>query len=36
MKKGGNIVGFQIKGGLEHGKTFLNKIKIKLLGNGFN
>lgn len=28
MKKGGNIVGFQIKGGLEHGKTFLNKIKM--------
>ncbi len=28
MKKGGNIVAFQIKGGLEHGKTFLNKIKM--------
>ena len=28
MKKGGNIVAFQIKGGLEHGKTFLNKINM--------
>lgn len=28
MKKGGNIVAFQIKGGLKHGKTFLNKIKM--------
>ncbi len=28
MKLGGNIVAFQIKGGLEAGRNFLNKLKI--------
>lgn len=28
MKAGGNIVAFEIKGGLEAGRTFLNKIKL--------
>jgi O-succinylhomoserine sulfhydrylase len=28
MKKGGNIVTFEIKGGVEAGRTFLNRIKM--------
>ena len=28
MKQGGNIVAFEIKGGLESGRKFLNKIKL--------
>ena len=28
MKKGGNIVAFEIKGGIEGGRNFLNKIKM--------
>ena len=28
MKKGGNIVTFEIKGGLEEGRAFLNRIKM--------
>ncbi|MGI9531359.1 trans-sulfuration enzyme family protein [Lutimonas sp.] len=28
MKKGGNIVAFEVKGGLEGGRSFLNKIKM--------
>ena len=28
MKLGGNIVAFEIKGGIEAGKAFLNKIKM--------
>lgn len=28
MKKGGNIVAFEVKGGIEGGRNFLNKIKM--------
>jgi len=28
MKLGGNIVAFEIKGGVEKGREFLNKIKL--------
>jgi len=28
MKKGGNIVTFEIKGGLDEGRAFLNRIKM--------
>ena len=28
MKKGGNIVTFEVKGGLEAGRAFLNRIKM--------
>ncbi len=28
MKHGGNIVAFEVKGGIEGGRNFLNKIKL--------
>jgi O-succinylhomoserine sulfhydrylase len=28
MKKGGNIVAFEVKGGIEGGRNFLNKINM--------
>ena len=28
MKSGGNIVAFEIKGGIEKGRQFLNRIKL--------
>ena len=28
MRKGGNVVSFEIKGGIEAGQIFLNKIKL--------
>jgi len=28
MKKGGNIVAFEVKGGIEGGRSFLNNIKM--------
>ncbi|RSK39900.1 trans-sulfuration enzyme family protein [Mangrovimonas spongiae] len=31
MKKGGNIVAFEIKGGIEAGRQFLNKLQLLLL-----
>jgi O-succinylhomoserine sulfhydrylase len=31
MKKGGNIVAFEVKGGIEAGRNFLNKIKMASL-----
>ncbi|MDO6596221.1 aminotransferase class I/II-fold pyridoxal phosphate-dependent enzyme [Oceanihabitans sp. 2_MG-2023] len=31
MKKGGNIVAFEVEGGIENGRSFLNKIKMASL-----
>jgi O-succinylhomoserine sulfhydrylase len=28
MKRGGNIIAFEVKGGLEGGQRFLNNIKL--------